>query len=142
VEPAPFRRSGDDYTCIQFPLADGRTLRFRDVRRLGTVELMAPKRFESFAAAIGPEPLEASFTAERFTEIVRASTRAIKTILMDQRRVAGIGNIYANEALWRARTLRPPCSMARRSTFCARQSSSAARASATTGIHTAAAADS
>jgi formamidopyrimidine-DNA glycosylase len=67
---------------------------------------MAPKRFESFAAAIGPEPLEASFTAERFTEIVRASTRAIKTILMDQRRVAGIGNIYANEALWRAR-IRP-----------------------------------
>ncbi len=106
VEPAPFRRSGDDYTCIQFPLADGRTLRFRDVRRLGTVALMAPKRFESFTTAIGPEPLEASFTAERFTEIVRASTRAIKTILMDQRRIAGIGNIYANEALWRAR-IRP-----------------------------------
>lgn len=106
VEPAPFERSGDDYTCIQFPLADGRTLRFRDVRRLGTVALMAPKRFESFTTSIGPEPLEASFTAERFTEIVRASSRAIKTILMDQRRVAGIGNIYANEALWRAR-IRP-----------------------------------
>src|ERR1019366_3252127 len=74
VEPAPFRRSGDDYTCIQFSLADGRTLRLRDVRRLGTVELMAPKPFESFTAAIGPEPLEASFTAERFTEIVRASS--------------------------------------------------------------------
>lgn len=106
VEPGPFKRSGADYTCIQFPLADGRTLRFRDVRRLGTVELMAPARFEAFTAAIGPEPLEASFTAERFTEIVRASTRAIKTILMDQRRMAGIGNIYANEALWRAR-IRP-----------------------------------
>jgi formamidopyrimidine-DNA glycosylase len=106
VEPGPFRRSDDDYTCIQFPLADGRTLRFRDVRRLGTVELMTPKRFEEFTAAIGPEPLEASFTAERFTDIVRASARAIKTILMDQRRIAGIGNIYANEALWRAR-IRP-----------------------------------
>ncbi|MFI5246015.1 MAG: bifunctional DNA-formamidopyrimidine glycosylase/DNA-(apurinic or apyrimidinic site) lyase [Gemmatimonadales bacterium] len=106
VEPGPFRRSGDDYTCIQFPLADGRTIRFRDVRRLGTVELMAPKRFEAFTAAIGPEPLDASFTAERFTDIVRSSTRAIKTILMDQRRIAGIGNIYANEALWRAR-IRP-----------------------------------
>ena len=102
IEPGPFKRSGDDYTCIQFPLADGRTLRFRDVRRLGTVELMDPKRFEMFTNAIGPEPLESSFTAERFTEIVRSSSRAIKTILMDQRRMAGIGNIYANEALWRA----------------------------------------
>jgi formamidopyrimidine-DNA glycosylase len=106
VEPGPFRRNGDDYTCIRFPLADGRALRFRDVRRLGTVELMAPRRFGAFTAAIGPEPLDVSFTAERFTEIVRASTRAIKTILMDQRRIAGIGNIYANEALWRAR-IRP-----------------------------------
>jgi formamidopyrimidine-DNA glycosylase len=102
VEPAPFRRNGDDYTCIQFPLTDGRTLRFRDVRRLGTVELMAPARFDEFTKAIGPEPLDVSFTAERFIGIVRASTRAIKTILMDQRRIAGIGNIYANEALWRA----------------------------------------
>jgi formamidopyrimidine-DNA glycosylase len=102
VDPAPFKRSGDDYTCIQFPLADGRTLRFRDVRRLGTVELMAPTRFEAFTNAIGPEPLEDAFTAERFRDIVRSSTRAIKTILMDQRRMAGIGNIYANEALWRA----------------------------------------
>ena len=103
VEPGPFRRNGDDYTCIQFPLDDGRTLRFRDVRRLGTVELMAPTRFDAFTKAIGPEPLDVSFTAEQFTGIVRASTRAIKTILMDQRRIAGIGNIYANEALWRAR---------------------------------------
>jgi formamidopyrimidine-DNA glycosylase len=102
IEPGPFERSAADYTCIQFPLKDGRTLRFRDVRRLGTVELMEPKRFDAFTAAIGPEPLEASFTAERFTEIVRSSTRAIKTILMDQRRMAGIGNIYANEACWRA----------------------------------------
>ncbi len=102
VEPAPFERSGADYTCVQFPLQDGRTLRFRDVRRLGTVELMRPERFAQFTAALGPEPLEPEFTAERFTDIVRSSSRAIKTILMDQRRMAGIGNIYANEALWRA----------------------------------------
>jgi formamidopyrimidine-DNA glycosylase len=113
VEPAPFARSAADYTCVQFPLEDGRTLRFRDVRRLGTVELMTPKRFAQFTAAIGPEPLEAEFTTERFTEIVRSSSRAIKTILMDQRRMAGIGNIYANEALWRAfiRPSRRGCSL-------------------------------
>src|SRR5258708_20438280 len=98
IEPGPFTRSGVDYTCIQFPLADGRTLRFRDVRRLGTVELMESRRFEAFTSAIGPEPLEDSFTAARFTEIVRSSPRAIKTILMDPRRMAGLGNIYAYQA--------------------------------------------
>ena len=103
VEPGPFRRSAADYTCIQFALGDGRVLRFRDVRRLGTVELMGPERFESFSARIGPEPLDADFTEDRFTQIVRSSGRAIKTILMDQHRIAGIGNIYANEACWRAR---------------------------------------
>jgi formamidopyrimidine-DNA glycosylase len=106
VAPPPFIRSGGDYTCIQFPMRDGRTLRFRDVRRLGTVALMAPAQFARFTDAIGPEPLLDSFTAAHFAEIVRSSSRAIKTILMDQRRIAGIGNIYANEALWRAR-IRP-----------------------------------
>ena len=132
VEPAPFRRGGDDYTCIQFPLADGRTLRFRDVRRLGTVELMAPSRFAAFTTAIGPEPLDVSFTAERFTEIVRASRRAIKTILMDQRRIAGIGNIYANEALWRAR-IRPT----RRGSSLTRAQAAALYAEATGVLHAA-----
>lgn len=115
VEPGPFRRSRADYTCIQFPLRDGRTLRFRDVRRLGTVALMSVRQFEAWTAAIGPEPFDPAFTAERFAGLVRASARAIKTILMDQRRVAGIGNIYANEALWRARIrpMRRGCTISR-----------------------------
>ena len=103
VEPGPFRSDRSDYTCIQFALQDGRTLRFRDVRRLGTVAVMAPPRFAGWDAAIGPEPLDPAFTAVEFSKRMRSSTRAIKTILMDQRRVAGIGNIYANEALWRAK---------------------------------------
>jgi formamidopyrimidine-DNA glycosylase len=106
VEPGPFHPDDSDYTCIQFGLADGRTLRFRDVRRLGTVALMPGGRFAEWTAAIGPEPLDPEFSIERFSVVVRASNRAIKTILMDQRRIAGIGNIYANEALWRAR-IRP-----------------------------------
>ena len=91
-----------DYTCLTFILSDGRTLRYRDVRRLGTVALMAPQRFDAWSAALGPEPLDPALTPERFSGIVRSSSRAVKTILMDQRRLAGIGNIYANEALWRA----------------------------------------
>jgi formamidopyrimidine-DNA glycosylase len=106
VEPGPFTKSAKDYTAIQFPLADGRVLRYRDVRRLGTVTLMTPSRFDEWTASIGPEPFDPALTDERFTAVVRASRRAVKTLLMDQHRIAGIGNIYANEALWRAR-IRP-----------------------------------
>jgi len=91
-----------DYTCLSFTLRDGRRLRYRDVRRLGTVAWMTGSRFAAWSAALGPEPLDPALTPERFSGIVRASSRAVKTLLMDQRRLAGIGNIYANEALWRA----------------------------------------
>ena len=106
VDPGPLRPDRADYSCIQFLLRDGRILRFRDVRRLGTVAVMSAARFDAWNAALGPEPLEAGYTVEAFSEMVRQSGRAIKTILMDQRRIAGIGNIYANEALWRSR-IRP-----------------------------------
>ena len=91
-----------DYTVLRFTLSDGRLLRYRDVRRLGTVALMASGAFESWEGRLGPEPLDPGLTDERFSVLVRASGRAIKTILMDQRRMAGVGNIYANEALWQA----------------------------------------
>lgn len=90
------------YTCLRLPLADGRLLRYHDVRRLGTVALLAPEAFAAWDAALGPEPLDPALSAERFSGIIRGSKRAVKSILMDQRRLAGVGNIYANEALWRA----------------------------------------
>lgn len=96
----------DAYTCVRFDLADGRVLRYHDVRRLGTVALFGDAGFDAWSAALGPEPLDPEFTAERFSGIIRGSKSAVKTILMDQRRLAGVGNIYANEALWRAR-IRP-----------------------------------
>src|SRR5690606_23194202 len=85
------------------PLADDRLLRYRDVRRLGTVTLLSRAAFDDWSATLGPAPLDPALTAERFVHIVQSSRRAVKTILMDQRRVAGIGNIYATEALWHAR---------------------------------------
>jgi formamidopyrimidine-DNA glycosylase len=106
IESGPMRVDEKDYTVLQFRLDDGRTLRYRDVRRLGTVAIVAPDRFSAWSAAIGPEPFSPELTPERFSVLVRSSQRAIKTILMDQKRLAGIGNIYANEALWRAR-IRP-----------------------------------
>lgn len=90
------------YSCIQFGLHDRRLLEYVDVRRLGTVELMPPDRFAAWDAALGPEPLDPDLSAERFSGILRGSSRAVKTVLMDQKRLAGVGNIYANEALWRA----------------------------------------
>lgn len=106
IEPTAWTRGRRDYTVLAFALADGRSMRYRDVRRLGTVTLMEPARFDAWERAVGPEPLEPSFTAAAFAERVKPSRRAIKTVLMDQRRVAGIGNIYANEALWRSQ-IRP-----------------------------------
>ena len=90
------------YDTLQFSLADGRTLHYRDVRRLGTVSLMKPAEFEAFDSRLGPEPLDPTFTPEQLSGILRGSSQAVKKVLMDQRRVAGVGNIYANEALWRA----------------------------------------
>ena len=92
----------DAYTCLRLGLADGRTLRYHDVRRLGTLALLGPLAFEAWEKALGPEPLDPALTAERFSGIIRGSSRAVKSILMDQKRLAGVGNIYANEALWRA----------------------------------------
>ena len=90
------------YITVAFALDDGRTLAYRDVRRLGTLALMSPARFVKFDAALGPEPLDPAFTPLHLSGILRDSRQAVKKLLMDQRRVAGVGNIYANEALWRA----------------------------------------
>jgi len=91
-----------DYLTLTFTLQDHRALHYRDVRRLGTVAHMDAARFAKYAAKLGPEPLDVALTAIEFSALVRASRRPIKTLLMDQARLAGVGNIYANEALWRA----------------------------------------
>jgi formamidopyrimidine-DNA glycosylase len=80
-----------------------RRLHYRDIRTLGTVALMGPARFAEYTAALGPEPLDAGFTGERLRARLAGSRQAIKKVLMDQRRLAGVGNIYANEALLLAR---------------------------------------
>lgn len=90
------------YDCLALSLEDGRTLVYRDIRRLGTVARMDGQAFTAWHAALGPEPLDPELTPARFSGILRGSGRAVKTALMDQRKLAGVGNIYANEACWRA----------------------------------------
>jgi formamidopyrimidine-DNA glycosylase len=92
-----------DYDCLRLQLDGGRALRYRDVRRLGTVALLDQRAFDSWDHALGPDPLDPRLDAESFWRTLRASRRPVKAILMDQRRLAGVGNIYANEACWRAR---------------------------------------
>ncbi len=91
------------YSTLRLELDDGRALHYADVRRLGTVALMSSRGFQHYSDKLGIEPLDPSFTAAHLSDVLRRSSQPVKKILMEQRRVAGIGNIYANEALWRAR---------------------------------------
>lgn len=91
------------YSTVEFVLEGERSLHYRDIRRLGTVSVMDERRFARYSDGLGDEPLDSVFTVERLSAILRASRQAVKRVLMDQRRLVGVGNIYANEALWRAR---------------------------------------
>lgn len=86
------------YTRLILHLEDGRSIFFVNPRRLGT----AVHCERGFALPLGDEPLEETFTPARFAELAATSRAPIKSLLLDQRRIAGIGNIYAAEALWRA----------------------------------------
>ena len=90
------------FSTLDLALDDARRLHYRDIRRLGTVALMDPDRWASYSGGLGVEPLDPGFSTERLSGIIRRSRQAIKKVVMDQRHVVGIGNIYANEALWRA----------------------------------------
>jgi len=97
-------RDQGPYTRAAWHLDDGRTLVFRDVRRFGRIRVVPTGEYDDIAtlAALGPEPLSTDFTAEGLWQAMRASKRRVKTQLLSQRPVAGVGNIYADEALWRA----------------------------------------
>jgi formamidopyrimidine-DNA glycosylase len=84
-------------------LDDGSDVTYRDVRRFGTWVVVEPPEVESyFAGRLGAEPLERSFTAARLAERLTGRRAPIKAALLDQRTLAGMGNIYVDEALWRA----------------------------------------
>jgi formamidopyrimidine-DNA glycosylase len=92
-------------------LDDGSDVVYRDVRRFGTWELLEAGELEDYFAArrLGAEPLGRSFTAGRLAEALAGRRAPVKAALLDQRAAAGIGNIYADEALWYAQIhpLRP-----------------------------------
>ncbi len=113
----------DRHVHVTLAFEDGRELRFRDARKFGRIGLwsvdpvsravMAAGGARELFAGHGPEPLEPAFTVSAFRSRLRARRLRLKPLLLDQGFVAGIGNIYADEALWRSRLhpLRTPATL-------------------------------
>jgi formamidopyrimidine-DNA glycosylase len=87
----------EDHVHTVFTLANGHELRFRDTRKFGRVYLVRDR--DEVLGNLGPEPLSSGFTAELFHEMLQGRKRVLKPLLLDQTFIAGIGNIYADEAL-------------------------------------------
>jgi formamidopyrimidine-DNA glycosylase len=110
----PAETPEDPYNRLVLELGRRFELRFRDIRKFGRVGLYLGE--DDPFIEVGPEPLDPAFTLRRFRERIRGRRARLKPLLVDQAFVAGVGNIYADEALWRsklhplrsARSLRPP----------------------------------
>ncbi|MGH7562657.1 MAG: bifunctional DNA-formamidopyrimidine glycosylase/DNA-(apurinic or apyrimidinic site) lyase [Gemmatimonadales bacterium] len=102
VHDEPLPKADRRYAVLAARLDDGRELVYRDVRRLGTLLWLDEPGWRRYTGAIGPEPLDPYFTAEALARILQGSRAAVKKVLMDQRALAGVGNIYAQEALFTA----------------------------------------
>ncbi|HET9030738.1 MAG TPA: bifunctional DNA-formamidopyrimidine glycosylase/DNA-(apurinic or apyrimidinic site) lyase, partial [Candidatus Aquilonibacter sp.] len=88
------------YTHVELRFSDKSRLAFADVRQFGRMRLV--EAGEPWDADLGVEPLSGSFTPDRFIGMLSGRTTPVKAFLLDQRRIAGVGNIYACEALWQA----------------------------------------
>jgi formamidopyrimidine-DNA glycosylase len=85
-------------------LDDGSDVAYRDVRRFGTWLLLEPGELDPYLdARVGPEPLDPAFTAKELAARLAKRRAPVKAAILDQRTLAGVGNIYADEALWRSR---------------------------------------
>jgi formamidopyrimidine-DNA glycosylase len=103
--PAEGGLAADPYRRAVVRLDDGSDVAYRDVRRFGTWTLLEPGESEDYLAQrrLGREPLERGFTTAVLESVLAGRRAPIKAALLDQRAAAGIGNIYADETLWRAR---------------------------------------
>lgn len=105
-------REPDPHDHVLFVMSSGRTIVFNDPRRFGFMDLAAPSRPKAATAdavdypalnALGPEPLSREFTPRSLARACRGKRTSLKAALLDQRVVAGLGNIYASEALYDAK---------------------------------------
>lgn len=91
----------DRHTHVRLPLDDGNELRFRDVRKLGRAYLVGDAR--EVVGQLGPEPLDEGLTLQQFRDLLARRRGRLKPLLLNQRFLAGLGNIYTDEALFAAR---------------------------------------
>ena len=95
-EPRDLPRNKHEHVILN--VGETHTLRFQDTRKFGRVWLTAAP--EKILDRLGPEPLDETFTVERFSRMLQTTNRQIKPLLLDQHFLAGLGNIYVDEALW------------------------------------------
>jgi len=88
---------------VRFHLEGGGVLVYHDIRRFGRLEVFDPPAYREWSRGLGPDPLGRGFTSRRLEKDLGASVSPVRSWLLDQRRIAGVGNIYANEALFLAR---------------------------------------
>jgi formamidopyrimidine-DNA glycosylase len=95
----------DPYVRAAWTLDDGRVLELRDVRQFGRIAITRAGDHRSITTlhALGPDPFDANFDSAAFYKALNGTTQRLKTKLLSQRPISGVGNIYADEALWRAR---------------------------------------
>lgn len=94
----------DKFTHVTFKFEDGRELRFTEVRKFGYVKLIEnATELKKITSEYGPEPFTKDYTLDVVKNLLSHSSRATKTLILDQKKIAGVGNIYADEALWYAK---------------------------------------
>ncbi len=98
-DPSPF----PSHAGVVLHLDDGGCVVYDDARRFGRLRLLDLAGYRRWEGGLGPEPLGRSFTRRHLARILSGSVTPARNLLLDQRKVAGVGNIYASEALYRAR---------------------------------------
>jgi formamidopyrimidine-DNA glycosylase len=93
----------DHHTHVVLRLEDGGQIFFRDTRKFGRIWLLDAEGFDALQARLGREPLDEALTAEEFRTLLRRRKGRLKPLLLDQKLIAGLGNIYVDEALWCAK---------------------------------------
>lgn len=92
----------DKYTWVRFGLQDGAAVYFNDMRKFGYLKIATPEQKAKIVSAYGIEPLAPQFTFERFNDLLEKRNAPIKSVLLNQALIAGIGNIYADESCFAA----------------------------------------
>jgi len=100
--PGYLKEKVNSYIHLMFSLNNGEMLALSDLRKFAKVELLTKEELKKELASLGLEPLGKSFTFEKFKEVLKNKKGKIKQVLMDQKIIAGIGNIYSDEILFRA----------------------------------------